>query len=329
MSINPLISIIIPTFNRVHIVSETLDSVIAQTYGNWECIIVDDGSTDETERLIGAYCEKDSRFQYHHRPENRSKGANACRNYGFELSKGEYVLFLDSDDLLKDTCLELRLDTFKKDDNLDFVIGNTSFYKNAVFSEIPLSKSLENKTSKEFLNMFLSYNLPWTIFGVLWKRNTITDVCFNEGLNRFQDIDFHIKVLLSKELRSLRLQQVDVFYRVDALKSYSKKSVDVVLSALVKFNNIHKNLIQESQYKNGLRVFNAKIIFEYAIPYFYQNKKTANSLFLSLMNSKMYNPMQRLNFGILFFLLNTGLFKIKGIGIYRFTSYLSHNLLSK
>jgi len=210
MSINPLISIIIPTFNRVHIVSETLDSVIAQTYGNWECIIVDDGSTDETERLIGAYCEKDSRFQYHHRPENRSKGANACRNYGFELSKGEYVLFLDSDDLLKDTCLELRLDTFKKDDNLDFVIGNTSFYKNAV-----------------------------------------------------------------------------------------------------------------------LRVFNAKIIFEYAIPYFYQNKKTANSLFLSLMNSKMYNPMQRLNFGILFFLLNTGLFKIKGIGIYRFTSYLSHNLLSK
>ena len=63
-----LISIIIPTFNRAHLIGETLDSVLAQTYPNWECIIVDDGSTDTTDEVVGEYVKKDSRFLYHHRP---------------------------------------------------------------------------------------------------------------------------------------------------------------------------------------------------------------------------------------------------------------------
>ena len=77
----PLVSIIIPTYNRAHLIAETLDSIIAQTYTNWECIVVDDGSTDPTDELMETYCKKDSRFQYYHRPKNRPKGANACRNY--------------------------------------------------------------------------------------------------------------------------------------------------------------------------------------------------------------------------------------------------------
>ena len=97
---DPLVSIIIPTYNRAHLIGETLDSVLVQTYENWECIIVDDGSTDNTSKLLESYVQKDSRFQYHHRPSNRLKGANACRNYGFELSKGDYIQWLDSDDLL-------------------------------------------------------------------------------------------------------------------------------------------------------------------------------------------------------------------------------------
>lgn len=84
----PLVSIIIPTYNRAHLIGETLDSVLAQIYTNWECIVVDDGSTDSTAELLAFYVEKDSRFQYHHRPKDRLKGANACRNYGFELSRG-------------------------------------------------------------------------------------------------------------------------------------------------------------------------------------------------------------------------------------------------
>ena len=81
---NPLVSIIIPTYNRAHFIGETLESVLAQTYHNWECIVIDDGSTDYTDELMEFYCEKDSRIQYYHRPSHKPKGANACRNYGFE-----------------------------------------------------------------------------------------------------------------------------------------------------------------------------------------------------------------------------------------------------
>ena len=97
----PLVSIIIPTYNRAHLIGETLDSVLTQTYTHWECIVVDDGSTDETSEVMQPYLDKDPRFQYHHRPKNRPKGANACRNYGFKLSKGKYIQWLDSDDLIK------------------------------------------------------------------------------------------------------------------------------------------------------------------------------------------------------------------------------------
>ena len=62
---NPLVSIIMPSFNREDLVAETLDSILAQSYQNWECVIVDDGSTDNTKNIIQEYVDKDTRFQLH------------------------------------------------------------------------------------------------------------------------------------------------------------------------------------------------------------------------------------------------------------------------
>ena len=75
----PLVSIIIPTFNRAHLLSETLHSVLTQTYTNWECLVVDDGSTDDTEYVVKSYVARDARIQFHIRPKYKIKGANACR----------------------------------------------------------------------------------------------------------------------------------------------------------------------------------------------------------------------------------------------------------
>ena len=77
-----LVSIIIPTYNREHLIGETLNSIIAQTHTNWECIVVDDGSTDNTEEVLKNYKEKDKRFIFLKRPDNLPKGANTCRNIG-------------------------------------------------------------------------------------------------------------------------------------------------------------------------------------------------------------------------------------------------------
>lgn len=97
---NPLISIIIPTYNRKHFLVETLQSIVQQNYTNWECVIIDDGSTDGTEEAINKTFASENRVSFYKRPSNVPKGANSSRNYGFKKSKGQYVNWFDSDDIM-------------------------------------------------------------------------------------------------------------------------------------------------------------------------------------------------------------------------------------
>ena len=119
--INNLVSILIPTYNRAHLICETLDSIVAQTYPSWECIIVDDGSTDTTKNVVADFISQDSRFIYILRPNNRPKGANTCRNFGFDNANGDYVLFFDSDDLMDSNALENYISSFNE--SIDAVVA--------------------------------------------------------------------------------------------------------------------------------------------------------------------------------------------------------------
>src|SRR5690554_3366688 len=120
----PLVSIIIPTYNRAHLIGETLDSVLAQTYTHWECIVVDDGSTDNTDEVMAEYLIKDSRIQYFHRPNTHLPGGNGARNYGFLQSKGKYIQWFDSDDLMDVEKLKVKVENIISY-NVDFVISKT------------------------------------------------------------------------------------------------------------------------------------------------------------------------------------------------------------
>ena len=110
----PFFSVVIPTFNRSHIIKETLISVKNQIYDNWECIIVDDGSTDNTKKVINEYIELDSRFKYIFQ-ENAER--SAARNNGIKNAKGEYICFLDSDDYYLSNHLEVLKEYIKKNNN--------------------------------------------------------------------------------------------------------------------------------------------------------------------------------------------------------------------
>ena len=116
---NPLISIIIPSYNRANLISDTLDSLINQIYQNWECIIVDDGSTDDTLIVVESYCMKDIRFKLLNR-EREPKGAPTCRNIGLANANGEFLIFLDSDDILFSHALKERTMFILKHSELDF-----------------------------------------------------------------------------------------------------------------------------------------------------------------------------------------------------------------
>lgn len=95
---NPLVSIIIPTFNRAELIKDTLGSIEALTYFNWECIVVDDGSTDNTREVVKEFIDRDKRFSF--LINNRKKGAQGARNTGLLKANGEFISFFDSDDLM-------------------------------------------------------------------------------------------------------------------------------------------------------------------------------------------------------------------------------------
>jgi len=184
--LQPLVSIIIPTYNRAHLLGETLDSVMMQTYSNWECIVVDDGSTDATVKLMGLYCEKDSRIQYHHRPINRPKGANACRNFGFELSKGAYIQWFDSDDIIDSNILSKAIEIFQLNNKLDFVFFNYQVF-DGILKDIIIKQV--NKSEDPFIDYFRG-KINLATPSVLWKKKAIIRNKFNETLKKSQELNF-------------------------------------------------------------------------------------------------------------------------------------------
>lgn len=107
-----LVSIITPTYNCGEFIAETIESVLAQTYQNWEMIVVDDCSTDNTEEIIATFLKKDHRIQYHKLKQNA--GAAVARTVSMQLAKGEYMAFLDSDDLWYPQKLEKQIAYMKK-----------------------------------------------------------------------------------------------------------------------------------------------------------------------------------------------------------------------
>ncbi len=121
------VSIVIPNYNRESLIGETLDSILAQSYYNWECIIVDDGSTDNSVEVIKSFTEKDNRFQLIQRSSDYQKGANSCRNIGLRKATGKYIIYFDSDDLMIEDHLEKKMN-FMLAGDLDYAIFKSKHF---------------------------------------------------------------------------------------------------------------------------------------------------------------------------------------------------------
>ena len=205
-----LVSILIPTFNRAHLISETLESIIQQTFANWECIIVDDGSTDNTPELIANYIKRDNRFQYLLRSKDIVKGANSCRNLGFELSKGEYIKWFDSDDIMYHDLLETQLTSI---DNADVSVCKLDFFTLDTNKFIKTNSIFSNKLIEDYLTGKVSFYIS----GPLWKKSFLINQkeLFDENITNLDDWDFNLRmlyqeptiVLLDKSLIKYRIHK--------------------------------------------------------------------------------------------------------------------------
>ena len=228
---NKLVSIIIPTFNRAHLIHETLDSIIAQTYPLWECILVDDGSFDNTLNVLNSYAETDNRFKVFERPKDKPKGANSCRNYGFSISKGEYINWFDSDDIMHPDFLKIKVASFSKD--VDCVISKTNFIgSDGAF----LKKESRTFDSNRLLEDFICLKISWFTWDPMWKKSYLKGKdLFSENLLKGQDRDFHIRILMD---RAIRINFIDAYlcnYRQHEATITNDYSTDVAFT-------IHENL---------------------------------------------------------------------------------------
>jgi len=194
---NTLVSIIIPIYNRSGIIEHTLNSIIAQKHTNWECIIIDDGSTDDTVKIVTNYKKQDSRFQLFNRPKNMQKGANACRNYGFKKAKGEYINWFDSDDIMHSEFIALKVESFNK--TTDAVLHRNK-YSNYVLTRFRESKYVFDE-QENLLYYYLNEDIEIQTCGFMWRKSFLVNkLLFNETIHRYQDNEFHIRILATKPL---------------------------------------------------------------------------------------------------------------------------------
>jgi glycosyltransferase involved in cell wall biosynthesis len=121
---NSFISIIVPCYNQAQYLDECLQSVLNQTYQNWECIIVNDGGSDNTEEVAKKWIDKDKRFKYLYKENG---GLSSARNAGIKLGKGEYILPLDADDYISTNYIEECLKNFE-DPNVRIAFGSAKFF---------------------------------------------------------------------------------------------------------------------------------------------------------------------------------------------------------
>ncbi|WP_163514500.1 glycosyltransferase family 2 protein [Gelidibacter japonicus] len=174
-----------PTYNRASLIGESINAIIRQTFKNWECIIVDDGSTDNTYTIVNKFIENDNRIKLFDRPKNRPKGANASRNYGLELSNGDFVIWADSDDIMHPKCLEICLKLINEHSSDFCRFSKTVFFgsnHDYSFTE-PVVNTLIPLDIDNIYDM-ISNTIPFNTCTVLWNRKII-------GKERFSEVIFY------------------------------------------------------------------------------------------------------------------------------------------
>lgn len=180
----PIISVIIPTYNYGHFVSEAIDSVLAQTYPHHEIIVVDDGSTDNTAEVVCRYPE--TRYV-----KQRNQGLAAARNRGIQESRGDYLVFLDADDHLLPNHFQTCLDAFRTLPTIGWVCGN-----HRLFGEPDGTKPFHRcQPSPDYYASFLRICIITNIATAMFRREVVLAVGgFNEKLRACEDRDFYLRL---------------------------------------------------------------------------------------------------------------------------------------
>ena len=186
-----LVSIIIPTYNREEFISDAILSCLNQTYKNIEIIVIDDGSTDNTKTIL-----EDFTIRYNNKIKYFSKensGVSSARNFGISLSRGEFIQFLDSDDLIDQTKLEKQVKCLNKNKDIFGVYCGTRYFKDTIDNII--FNNFFKCSINCYKNLLEGNFIP--IHSIIVRR---CNIIFDESLSYFEDWEFWLRVLENKKI---------------------------------------------------------------------------------------------------------------------------------
>lgn len=239
----PLVSIIIPVYNRADLISFSLDAVLNQSYTNWECLIIDDGSTDDSVSVIQSYTTKDDRFKLFQQSDKKNKGANYCRNFGIKNANGDYFQFLDSDDYLFPQKIESQ------------VIELLNYSKNtvAICKWDRFKISIEEANFMKIYPYYKNYESPKNYLNTLGKK-WIPPLCYlvprklvenagpwNEDLIINQDAEYFIRILITAR-NIIYVDKAKVLYRHHTETNVSKETPQKIQAKIDTFTLMEKHL---------------------------------------------------------------------------------------
>lgn len=290
MSTIPDFSIIVPVYNCEELIEECLESILAQTFSNWEAIVVDDGSSDNSLEIIQAYARRDPRVKVLHQ---QNSGVSTARNNALNILSGKYTLFLDSDDWLDIKALELLSERISKNPEIDLLLFN--YHTVGPFNEVrsPLLDDCYSIVGREvFTKDKLGSKLLYLFGGVagkLIRSEIIRDhkIRFEPRLKNSEDYVFYLKLLeVSKKLQIFNHGLY--YYRAQAnkntLTTSSTAIEDIANSceyALSQFKDVFSPVDILGRFLKTMR-------FVYTQPSYRKNLKALNIIRLYVEKAKSY-----------------------------------------
>lgn len=184
------IGIIIPTYNRSQLISQTLDSVLAQSNPQWECVVVDDFSNDDTKIIVEEYCKKDCRISY--ALNKRKKGAQGARNTGILECTSDWILLLDSDNRIEPEYVEQILEYLLKHNDVDIVTNFISIEKESIDSR---KENIGWITEGNIINELLNGSTYVDNSSACIRKSKLFEIgLLDENCPSFQEWDTHIRL---------------------------------------------------------------------------------------------------------------------------------------
>lgn len=194
---NPKVSIIMATYNRAHFIVESLLSIQNQSFLDWECLIIDDGVTDNTTEKITPILEQDTRFKYIKRTNQYFKGLPGCRNYGLDLAKGDYIIFFDDDDIPHPQNLELCVFELNNPE-ISFCRYVRNVFLGDFHYEFDYSKTYTSfYIDKLDIGKMLTNELQFNSCSVMWKMQCFEKNRFIETLMYAEDWELYSRIVSS------------------------------------------------------------------------------------------------------------------------------------